>query len=93
MDAYRYSHIHMHHVCYVYTNTVIGHGPCTRHAYVTGPVKINHVSTKTCRFFVFALLITICTNKIKSLTLMQNLMGFLLNFREMRYVPHSELKI
>ena len=61
----------------------------TSYMYVTGPATINHVSTKNCRFFCLCLIITcellIYTNEIKSLSLLQNLMGFLLKFTEMGY--------
>ena len=55
--------------------------------YVTGPAKINHVSAKNHRFLACLLyhnLITIYTTTIKSLSLLQNLMGFLLQLTEMR---------
>ena len=58
------------------------------HMYICGPMKINHVSTKKLLTFSslhYHNLWTICTNKIKFLPLLQNLMGFLLNFTEMGY--------
>ena len=48
--------------------------------YVTGPVKIDHLSTKNRQFLMYLLyhnLITIYTTATKS-SLLQNLMGFLL---------------
>ena len=54
--------------------------------YVTGPAKINHVSTKDCQLLVCLLyhkLITINTTTTKSSSLLQNLMGFLLQLTEM----------
>ena len=56
--------------------------------YVTGPAKINHVSTKKSPIFSSLLyhnLQIIYSNKIKSLSLLQNLLGFLLKFRELGY--------
>ena len=55
--------------------------------YVTGPVIINHVSAKIANFLslLYYNLATINTNKIKSLALLQNLMGFLLKVTEMEY--------
>ena len=56
--------------------------------YVTGPAKINHVSAKNCRFFLSLLyhnLQTVYTNTVKSLSLLQNLIGFILKFTEMGY--------
>ena len=55
---------------------------------VTRSAKINHVSTKKLPIFLFLLyhnLQTTCTNKTKSLALLQNLMGFLLKFTETGY--------
>ena len=60
--------------------------------YVTGPAKINHVSAKKSPIFPYLLyhnLRTVCTNTIKSLSLLQNLMGFLLKFTEMGYHVQS----
>ena len=56
-------------------------------SFVTGPAKINHVSTKTRRFLACLLyhnLITIYTTATKSSSLLQNLMGFLLQLAEVR---------
>ena len=53
---------------------------------VTGPVKIDHVSTKNPRFLACLLyhnLITIYATATKSSSLLQNLMGFLLQLTEM----------
>ena len=54
---------------------------------VTGPAKIDHVSTKDCRFLACLLyhnLITIkYTTATNSLSQPQNLMGFLLRLTEM----------
>ena len=54
--------------------------------YVTGPVKIDHVSAKNRRFLACLLyhnLIIIYTTATKSSTLLQSLMGFLLELTEM----------
>ena len=54
-----------------------------RHMYVT--VKIDHVSAKNCQFlacFLYHNLITIYTTTTKSSSLLQNLMGFLLQIME-----------
>ena len=54
--------------------------------YVTGPAKIDHVSTKNRRFLACLLyhnLMTIYTTATKSSQLLQNLMGFLLELTEM----------
>ena len=56
------------------------------HQNVTGPAKIDHVSTKNHRFLVCLLyhnLKTIYTTTTKSSSLLQNLMGFLLQLTEM----------
>ena len=56
--------------------------------YVTRPAKINHLSTKNCRFYLFLLyhtFITIYTTTTKSPSPLQNLMGFLLQFMELGY--------
>ena len=53
---------------------------------VTGPAKIDHVSAKNCQFLACLLyhnLITIYTTATKSSSLLQNLMGFLLQLTEM----------
>ena len=51
--------------------------------YVTGPTKFDHLSTKITEFFIFALTsITIYATATKS-SLLQNLMGFLLQLTEM----------
>ena len=50
-------------------------------AFVTGPAKTDHVSTKNRRFLLCCLyhnLITIYTTGTKSSSLLQDLMGFLL---------------
>ena len=55
-------------------------------ANVTGPAKIDHLSTKNFQFLACLLyhnLITIYTITTKSLSLLQNLMGFLLQLMEM----------
>ena len=55
---------------------------------VTGPAKIDHLSTKNCWFLLSLLyhnLITIDITTIKSSSQLQNLMGFLLQLTEMRY--------
>ena len=49
--------------------------------YVTGPARINHVSTRG----LFCLCSIITINQIKPLLLLQNLMDFLLKFMEMGY--------
>ena len=57
--------------------------------YVTRPAKINHVSAKKSPIFSFLLyhnLRTIYSNKTKSVSLMQNLMGFLPKFTELGYL-------
>ena len=54
--------------------------------YVTGPAKSDHVSAKNRRFLPFLLyhnLLTIYTTAIKSSSLLQNFMGFLLQLMEM----------
>ena len=54
--------------------------------YVTRPAKIDHVSAKNRRFLACSLyhnLITIYTTATKSSSLLQNLMGFLLQLLEM----------
>ena len=54
--------------------------------YVTGPARIDHVSTKNHRFSACLLydnLITVYTTAAKSSSLLQNLMCFLLQFTEM----------
>ena len=56
------------------------------YVYVTGPVKIDHVSTKNCRFLACLLyhnLITIYTTATKSSSLLQKLKSFLLQLMEM----------
>ena len=57
------------------------------HQNVTGPAKIDHVSTKKDHRFLTCLLYhnlkTIYTTTTKSLSLLQNLMGFLLQLTEM----------
>ena len=52
---------------------------------VTGPVKINYVSAEKSPSLLYHNLRATCTNKINSLWLLQNLMGFLLKFTEMAY--------
>ena len=52
--------------------------------YMTGPTKINHVSINFLSLLYYNLG-NIYTNKIKSTSLLQNLMGFLLKFTEMGY--------
>ena len=64
---------------------------------MTGPTKINQVSANNCQFWSSLLyhnLQTIYISTIKSLSLLQNVMGFLPNLqkRDTTYV-HSELKI
>ena len=54
--------------------------------YVTGPAKINDVSTKNRRFLACLLyhnLITIYSTATKSLSLLQNFMGFFLRLTKM----------
>ena len=54
--------------------------------FVTGPVKIDHVSTKKLPILLYLLyhnLITIYTTATKSSSLLQHLMGFLLQLTEM----------
>ena len=56
------------------------------HTYVTGPAKIDHVSAKNWQFLACLLyhnLVTIYTTTTKSSSLLQNLMGFLLQLTEM----------
>ena len=53
------------------------------YTYVTGPVKIDHVSAKIANFFYHNL--TIYTTATKSSLVLQNLMGFLLQLTAMRY--------
>ena len=51
-----------------------------------GPVKIDHLSAKNRRFLVCLLyhnLITIYTTAMKSLSLLQNLMSYLMHVTEM----------
>ena len=53
---------------------------------VTGPAKIDHVSAKNRRFLACLLyhnFITIYTTATKSSSLLQNLMGFLLQLTEL----------
>ena len=50
--------------------------------YMSKPAKINYVKAKSC--LVFALQ-TIYTNKTKYLSLLQNLMGYVLQVMEMGY--------
>ena len=55
--------------------------------YVTGPAKIDHVSAKNRRVLACLLyhnLLTIYTTATKCSSLLQNLMGFLLQLTEMR---------
>ena len=52
--------------------------------YVTGTVKINHMSAKYRRFFILALL-NVYTTTTKSSSLLHNLMGFLLQLTVARY--------
>ena len=52
---------------------------------VTGPAKIDHVSAKNRRFLaclLYHILITIYTTATKSSSLLQKLMGFLLQLTE-----------
>ena len=54
--------------------------------HVTGPAKIiYHMSTEKLPVLLYHNVRTICTNNLKSLLLLQNLMGFLLKFTEMAY--------
>ena len=60
--------------------------------FVTRLAKINHESAKNIANFSSLLyhnLMTIHTNITKCLLLMQNLMGFLLQFTEMGYQDHN----
>ena len=63
------------------------------YAYVTRPVKINHVykhkKLPILLSFLYHNLVTIYTNEAKCSLLMQNLMGFLLQFTEMGCYNHS----
>ena len=71
--------MHMQTYTHSYLHTYI-------HTYVTRPAKIDHVSAKNRRFLACLLnhnLITIYTTAIKSSSLLQNLMGFLLQLTEM----------
>ena len=55
---------------------------------MTEPVKINYVSAEKLPIFMSLLyhnLRTICTNKRKSLSLLQNLMDLFQKFTEMAY--------
>ena len=55
---------------------------------MTGPVKIDHMSTENHQFLLSLLyhnLTTIYTTIAKSSSLLQNLMGFLLQLTKMRY--------
>ena len=56
-------------------------------ANVTGPAKINHLSTKNCWFLLYLLYhnLTVYTIALKSLSLLHNLMSFLLQLTERRY--------
>ena len=57
-------------------------------SFVSRPAKINHVSAKKLPIFPSLLyhnLQTVYTNAIKSLSLLQNLMGYLLRFTVMGY--------
>ena len=61
--------------------------------YVTGPTKIDHVSTKNRQFLACLLyhnLITIYTTATTSSSLLQNLMGFLLQLMEMEQFIQNE---
>ena len=63
---------------------------------VTGPAKIDHVSTKNHRFLACLLyhnFITVYTTATKSSSLLQNLMGFLQQLTEISGIVHSERKI
>ena len=56
--------------------------------YVTGPVTIYHLNVNNHQFllsFLYHKLITIYTTATKSLSLLQNLMGFLLQLTEIEY--------
>ena len=62
-------------------------------AYVTGPPKINHVSmiqkSPILSSSPYHNLIAIYANKTKSFLLMQNLMGFVLQFTETQHYNHN----
>ena len=65
------------------SHTLMSHPPSN----VTKPAKIDHLITKNHRFVACLLhhnLITIYTTATKSSSLLQNLMGFLLQLTEMR---------
>ena len=64
-----------------------------RLVFVTKPVKIFHMRTKIADFLslLYHNLRTIYINKTKSLSLLQNLMGFFEIYGN--GIPHSELKI
>ena len=64
-------------------HTGVGH---SLYVYVTGPMKIDHLSTKNRRFLACLLyhnLLTIYTIATKSSSLLQILLGFLLQLTEM----------
>ena len=78
-------------VCYpTYTNTVCMY-TSTYILYVTKPARIIHVSAKIADFLslLYYNLITIYTNQIKCLLLVQNLIGFLLQLTETGYHNHN----
>ena len=57
------------------------------HMYMTGPAKIDHLNVKNHQFLTCLLyhnFITIYTTATKSSSLLQNLMGLLLQLMEMR---------
>ena len=60
--------------------------------YMTGPARIDHVSTKM-SIFSYLLhhnLIACYTNTTKSLSLLENVVGFLLQFMEIEYSLGTE---
>ena len=89
MYSVKYSTIYIHIYIHISQMLIFTHATyiamyvCT---YVTGPVKIDHLSAKNYRFLVCLLyhnLVTIYTTATKSSSLLQNLMGFLLQLMEM----------
>ena len=69
--------------CICTGHTGVGH---SLYVYVTGPTKVDHLSTKNRRFLACLLyhnLITINTTGTKSSSLLQILLGFLLQLMEM----------
>ena len=80
---------------YILTHGISGkHLFTDQHNYVAGPAKL-HVSAKIANFLslLYHNLISIYMTTTKSSSLLQNLMGFLLQLMEMEYILHSKWKI